>query len=49
MSTDADTAYTEAAEAAEVITELLTFPHPDWARIGALAERIQRIARQLGD
>ena len=51
MSTDANTssAYLEAVEATEIIGELLTYPHPDWARIGALAERIQRIADRLRD
>jgi hypothetical protein len=43
LATDADT-YREAVEATEIIRELLTYPIPDWARIGALAERIQRIA-----
>ena len=44
MGMEANTTYIEAVEAAEIIGELLTYPHPDWARIGALAERIQRIA-----
>jgi hypothetical protein len=44
MGMEANTTYTEAVEAAEIIGELLTYPHPDWARIGALAERIKRIA-----
>lgn len=36
--------YTEAVEATMIIGELLQRPLPDWERIGALAERIQRIA-----
>jgi hypothetical protein len=42
MNTDADitsSAYLEAVEALEIIGELLTHPHPDWARIAALTER----------
>ncbi len=44
-----NTEYGEAVEAAEIISELLTHPHPDWRRIAALSERIQRIAEQLAD
>jgi hypothetical protein len=36
--------YQEAVEAAEIIAERLTHPHPDWRRIAALNERIQREA-----
>lgn len=43
MGTDADS-YRDIVEANEIIGELLTHPVPDWQRIAALAERIQRLA-----
>jgi hypothetical protein len=44
MGMDADGEYRELYEANEAIATLLTYPHPDWQRIAALAERVQRIA-----
>jgi len=36
-----ESGFREIAEANAIIAELLTYPHPDWVRIAALAERIR--------
>jgi hypothetical protein len=46
MNTNADPACADVAEAAEIISELVTHPVVDWRRIGALAERVQKIANE---
>ena len=38
---EGDPGFREIAEANAIIAELLTYPHPDWVRIAALAERIR--------
>jgi hypothetical protein len=44
--TEAERSYNEAVEINEIVAELLTYPHPPWQRIAALAERLALLATE---